>query len=77
MKKTRIGLFSLIIFCFSAIFALAQTSNIVKTNASQAEIDRIIKHFSANEFKFREALKVYDFINKINYLSQEQHQTAR
>ncbi len=59
MKKIfAIGLF---ILCFAVFSAFAQTSNIVKTNLSQAEIDRIIKTFSANEAKFREALKVYAF----------------
>ncbi|HMS39125.1 MAG TPA: hypothetical protein PKE69_02785 [Pyrinomonadaceae bacterium] len=58
MKKT---LFGLIILCFPMIFASAQTSNIVKTNLSQAEIDRIVKTFTDNEGKFREALKVYAF----------------
>ena len=61
MKKARIGLFSLIVLCFSIVGALAQTSNIVKTDLSQAEIDRIIKTFTANEANFREALKVYAF----------------
>lgn len=61
MKQTRVILFGLIVFCFSAIFASAQTSNIVKTNLSQTEIDRIIKTFTANEANFREALKNYVF----------------
>lgn len=58
MKKT---LFVLIILCFSMIIASAQTSTIVKTNLSQAETDRIVKTFTDNEGKFREALKVYAF----------------
>jgi hypothetical protein len=63
MKNTRIILFSLLVFCFSAIGAAAQqaTSNIVKTDLSQTEIDRIIKKFTANEFNFRQALGVYAF----------------
>lgn len=61
MKKTRVILFGLIIFCFSAICASAQTSNIVKISLSQAEIDNIIKAFTKNEAKFRQALNVYAF----------------
>ncbi len=51
----------LMIFCFSILSVFAQTSNIVKTNLSQTEIDRIIKTFAANEANFREALKIYAF----------------
>ncbi|HEY8561093.1 MAG TPA: hypothetical protein VIL74_12030 [Pyrinomonadaceae bacterium] len=63
MRKTRIILFSLLIFCFSALgaFAQQQASTIVKTNLSQAEIDKIIKKLSENEFNFRQALTVYAF----------------
>lgn len=61
MKKFQlIWLFALIIF--AAAHGTAQTtSNIVKTALSQAEIDRIIKKFSENEFNFRQALTVYAF----------------
>lgn len=61
MKKTRVILFGLIVFCFSAICASAQTSNIVKISLNQAEIDNIIKTFTNNEAKFRQALNVYAF----------------
>lgn len=62
MKKTRIILFSLFILCFSAIGALAQeTSSVVKTDLTQAEIDKIIKNFSENEFNFRQALGSYAY----------------
>ena len=62
MKNTRIILLSLFVFCLSAIFASAQeTSNVVKTNLNQAEIDKIIKKFSEHEFNFRQALGVYAF----------------
>jgi hypothetical protein len=62
MKKSRIILFSLLVFCFSAIGALAQPpSTVVKTDLSQAEIDNIIKKFSENEFNFRQALTIYAF----------------
>ena len=46
MKKARIFLFALTVFCLSALAATAQTpSNIVKGNLSQAEIDRIVAVF--------------------------------
>lgn len=62
MKKTRIILFSLFVFCFSAVGVLAQqTSSVVKTDLNQAEIDRIVKQFSKNEFNFRQALGDYAF----------------
>jgi hypothetical protein len=62
MKKTRIILFSLLIFCFSALGAYSQQpSAIVKTDLSQAEIDNIVRKFSENEFNFRQALTIYAF----------------
>ena len=61
MKKAKIILFGLFILCASAIGAFAQTSNIVKKDLSQAEIDRIIKTFTANEAEFRSALTNYVF----------------
>lgn len=59
MKK--IIVFSLLIFCFSVLPALAQTSKIVNTDLSRAEIDRIVKTFTENEVKFRHALTEYVF----------------
>ncbi len=62
MKKTRIILFSLLVFCLSAIGASAQeTSTVVRADLSQTEIDKIIKKFTENEFNFRQALSVYAF----------------
>lgn len=61
MKKARILLFVLTIFCFSALTSFAQTSNIVKTSLSQPEIDKIIKKFTDNEADFRYALTNYVF----------------
>jgi hypothetical protein len=62
MKKTRIILFSLLIFCVSAISVSSQQpSTIVKTDLSQTEIDNIVKKFSENEFNFRQALNIYAF----------------
>jgi hypothetical protein len=53
---------SLLLLCFSAAGAAAQeASNIVKNSLSQAEIDKIIKKFTENEFNFRQALSVYAF----------------
>jgi hypothetical protein len=52
------------VFIVSAALALsasAQASNIVKTDLPQAEIDRIVKKFSDNEFEFRQALRIYAF----------------
>lgn len=59
MKKLLIV--SLIVFCFSVFGALAQTSNVVTNNLSQAEIDQIIKKVAANEGDFRYALTNYIF----------------
>jgi hypothetical protein len=59
MKKAQVFL---IIFCLAAVSAFAQQpSNIVKTDLSQAEIDRIVKTFTENEKKFRAALTEYVF----------------
>lgn len=52
---------SLIVFCFSILSAFAQTSNVVRQDLSQAEIDRIIKKVSENEASFRNALTGYVF----------------
>src|SRR5215204_3984881 len=62
MKKTRIILFSLLVFCFSVTAALAQQpSAIVKTDLSPAEVETIVRKFSENEFNFRQALNIYAF----------------
>ncbi len=59
MKKAQIFL---MIFCLSVVSAFAQqTSNIVKADLSQTEIDRIVKTFTGNEKKFRVALTEYVF----------------
>jgi hypothetical protein len=52
---------SFIVFCFSVFSAFAQTSNVVRQDLSQAEIDRIIKKLSENEASFRNALTSYVF----------------
>jgi hypothetical protein len=59
MKKSLILLS--IVLCLSAQFAFGQTSNIVKTDLSKPEIDKIIKTFTGNEAAFREALTNYVF----------------
>jgi len=61
MKRAKIILFGLAIFYFSAMGGFAQTSNIIKKDLSQAEIDRIVKTFTTNEAKFRDALTGYVF----------------
>lgn len=49
---------------FSTFDAAAQNSKVVKTNLNQAEIDAIVKNFTAKEAVFREALKGYVFQRK-------------
>lgn len=61
MKRTKIILFGLIVLCAAAGGAFAQNANIVKKDLSQAEIDRIVKAFTENEAKFRNALTSYVF----------------
>ncbi|MBS1794321.1 MAG: hypothetical protein JSS81_10730 [Acidobacteria bacterium] len=62
MNKTRIIFFSLLVLGFALAGVRAQQpSNIVRVDLSQAEIARIIKRFSQNEFNFRQALSVYAF----------------
>ncbi|CAN5600904.1 hypothetical protein BH20ACI4_BH20ACI4_30780 [soil metagenome] len=59
MKKAQI---CLLVFCLSVVSVFAQqASNIVKTDLSQTEIDRIVKTFTENERKFRGALTEYVF----------------
>lgn len=66
MKKARIFLFAVAVFCLSALGAAAQTSsNIVKGNLSQAEIDRIVASFTKNESNFRQALTTYAFSRSV------------
>lgn len=52
-------IFSLLL-CFGLVNAFAQ-SNIVRSDLSQAEINRIIKNVAEKELDFREALKNYVF----------------
>ncbi len=66
MYKTRIIIFGLLVLCFSAIGIFAQESPIVKTEMSQAEIDRIVKNFTTKEAEFREALGDYVFYRNAN-----------
>ena len=67
MKKAKILLFGLAILCLTAAGAFTQTSNIIKKNLSQAEIDRIVKAFTANEAAFRNALTNYAFNRSANF----------
>ncbi|MGH9948425.1 MAG: hypothetical protein ACRD6X_14700 [Pyrinomonadaceae bacterium] len=59
MKK--LTTFVSLIFALSVQSILGQASKIEKTDLSQAEIDRIVKTFTTNEGRFREALNVYAF----------------
>ena len=62
MKKAKFILFGLVIFYCSAFGAFAQqSSNVIKKDLSQAEIDRIVKAFTTNEGAFRNALTGYAF----------------
>ncbi|MCA1623766.1 MAG: hypothetical protein LC768_05910 [Acidobacteria bacterium] len=61
MKRIKIIVFSLMVLCFSMTSVFAQNSKIVKTNLSPAEIDRIVKNFTAKEGEFRDALTNYVF----------------
>ena len=66
MKRTKIILFALLVLCVSALGAFAQNANVVKKDLSQAEIDRIVKAFTANETQFRNALTNYIFNRSAN-----------
>ena len=66
MKKTRILLFVITVFCLSILPAFAQTSNIAKTDLSPAEIDNIVKKFTNNEAMFRQSLPSYAFSRSVS-----------
>lgn len=58
----RLPIILLAMCCFAVVNGFAQAaSNIAKTDLSQAEVDRIVKKFTANERLFREALGIYVF----------------
>ena len=59
MKK--IAFFISVSCLLSVITVFGQGSNIVKADLSKAEIDQIVKKFTANEGAFREALTNYVF----------------
>lgn len=59
MKKFRFFLLTAILAL--AAFGAAAQDSVVKTNLTQAEIDRIIKTFTAKEGEFRAALTQYVF----------------
>ncbi len=61
MKKAKVVLFGFVVLCFATFGAFAQTSNVVKKDLSQADIDRIVKKFTENEAAFRNALTGYVF----------------
>lgn len=72
-------LFAALVFTLIATFAVQaqktqltsvfDSRNIVKTNLSQPEIDKIIKAFSAKESEFFEALKRYSFHREVTIQS--------
>jgi len=64
MMKKVCKLFLLSVLCLLATGVFAQNSNIIKTNLSQAEIDRIVKTFTSKEGEFRQALGAYAFNRK-------------
>lgn len=68
MTKVRTFLFAILVLSFCASGTLAQTINIAQDNSkivrkdlSQADLDRIVKTFTAKEAEFRESLKDYVF----------------
>ncbi|HBE83637.1 MAG TPA: hypothetical protein DDW24_12800 [Blastocatellia bacterium] len=63
MMKKHIGFLGALAFVVltAASAAFGQQTGLVKTDLSQAEVDRIVKAFTANEGEFREALKIYAF----------------
>lgn len=58
MKKSFSGILFLLVL---AVGAIAQADTIVKSDLSAADVDRIVKKFTANELAFREALTGYVF----------------
>lgn len=60
MKNIRFFLLTAI-FCLAAFSGVTAQDSIVRTNLSQAEIDRIIKAFTAKEAESRQALTQYVF----------------
>ena len=58
LKKT---LLSVLLLCFSCLAISAQTVAVTKRDLNAADIDRIIKKFTANESDFRAALTGYVF----------------
>ena len=62
MKKLQKIIIVAFILCVGLVNAFAQTSsNIVRKDLSQAEVDKIIKNLAKAEDEFREALKNYVF----------------
>ena len=54
-------IFIIVLSFFAGYNAIAQTSNITKTELSPAEISHIVKKFTRNEALFRQALNIYAF----------------
>lgn len=60
MTRKSLSLLALVV-CLSVVAAFGQASGVVKKDLGAAEIDRIIKKFTANEGDFRAALTNYVF----------------
>ena len=69
MKKTLLVSFVFAGLLFSQLGTFAQTSNIVKTDLTRAEIDQIIKKMTEHEEDFRNALNSYVFTRKATFHS--------
>ncbi|MGI8467827.1 MAG: hypothetical protein ACR2N3_05185 [Pyrinomonadaceae bacterium] len=61
MRNSKFFLIFSFILIFCAVPVFAQENPIVKTDLSQAEINRIVKNFTTKEGEFRESLKDYVF----------------
>ena len=61
MKNVRLLSLLILTLCLTAISVSAQVGSLVSGNLSQAETDTIVKKFTDNEVKFREALNSYVF----------------
>lgn len=59
MKRSFLSL--LIVLSFSSVAIFGQASGVVRNEMSPAEVDRIVKKFTANEADFRAALTNYVF----------------
>jgi hypothetical protein len=61
LRSLALLVFAVVVTALSPCAAFAQEGELVADNKPQAEIDRIIRSFSANETRFRQALNDYAF----------------